>query len=288
MATVSKSEPRLSGDRAVLVTGTSTGIGLATTRELLDGGFRVYATVRNDNDGLRLQALGARAVRMDVTDSESITRARDQVSEDLRGTPLVGVINNAGVAAAGPLELLAADEFRATFEVNVFGVLEVSRAFLPLLKQSRGRIINIGSLSGHLALPFIGPYVASKFALEGLSDSLRRELMFVGVDVILIEPGSVRTPIWEKFPADGSQRFPPSEYDAPLHCFETMARKTAEDALDPVTVARAVRRALTRKHPPERIVVADIRSASTALLRLLPDRLLDRLIARQLRGKDAA
>jgi NAD(P)-dependent dehydrogenase (short-subunit alcohol dehydrogenase family) len=268
----------------VLVTGASTGIGLATVAELSAKGFRVFGTVRRSADAERVEAKGVTAVHMDVTSPESIVCAQERIEEALQGMPLSGVVNNAGIAAAGPLELLTPEEIRTVFEVNVFGVLEVSRSFLPLLRHSHGRIVNISSLSGRFALPFIGPYVASKFALEGLSDSLRRELMFVGVDVILIQPGSVRTPIWEKFPARAKRRFPPSEYDGPLDRFEGMARATAERALDPAAVARAVHRALTDKHPPSRMVVADLRSTTTSLLQFLPHRWVDRLIARELQS----
>src|SRR5947209_16873980 len=135
---------------------------------------------------------------MDVTDTASITRVRGEVERALGTTPLIALVNNAGIPAAGPLELLPLDELRRVLEVNLIGVVAVTQAFLPLLKRARGRIVNISSVSGRVAMPFMGPYAASKFALEAVSDSLRRELLPFGVDVIVVEPGSVQSRIWDK------------------------------------------------------------------------------------------
>ena len=162
--------------KAVLVTGASSGIGRAVAGELVRRGFTVFGTIRRRDDAPALAALGATPVTLDVTDAATIAAARAQLERALAGQPLVGLVNNAGIPAAGPLELLPLDELRRVFEVNVVGVVAVTQAFLPLLKVARGRIVNISSLAGRAALPFLGPYAASKFALEAISDSLRREL----------------------------------------------------------------------------------------------------------------
>src|SRR3989475_12623345 len=163
----------------VVVTGASTGFGAAIVRHLAGRGFRVFGTVRRAEDEVALTRDGVTAVRMDVTDTASVRRAREQVDRALAGTPLAGLVNNAGIPAAGPLELFPLDELRRVLEVNLVGALAVTQAFLPLLKASRGRIVNISSIAGRGALPFMGPYAASKFALEAMSDSLRRGVVAV-------------------------------------------------------------------------------------------------------------
>ncbi len=183
---------------AVVVTGASSGIGQAAAELLAREGFVAFAGVRNEADAARVGALhpNVRAVRLDVTDRASIGAAAEVVAAS--ALPLRGVVNNAGVAIAGPLEFLPVDQLRRQFEVNVFGALEVSQAFLPQLRVSRGRLIFVGSISGRLAIPFIAPYSASKFALRALTDALRVELGPAGIAVALLEPSSVKTPIWQK------------------------------------------------------------------------------------------
>src|SRR5882672_2744572 len=193
---------RLPGvNRGVVVTGASTGIGAALVRHLAGRGFRVFGTVRRAEDEAGLERAGVAAVRMDVTDTASIARAREQVERALAGAPLAGLVKNAGIPAAGPLEMFPLDELRRVLEVNLVGAVAVTQAFLPLLKASRGRIVNMSSVAGRGALPFLGPYAASKFGLEAISDSLRRELLPFGVKVIVIEPGSFKTAIWSKVEA---------------------------------------------------------------------------------------
>ena len=177
----------------VLITGASAGIGAAVARELAVQGFTVFGTIRRAEDEAAVTAGGAIPIRMDVTDAPSITAARAEVERALGGKPLIGLVNNAGIPAAGPLELAPLAELRRALEVNLIGVVAVTQAFLPLLKTSRGRIVNMSSLSGRTALPFLGPYAASKFGLEAISDSLRRELSSVGVDVIVIQPGNIES-----------------------------------------------------------------------------------------------
>src|SRR5688500_17312082 len=173
----------------VLVTGASTGIGHATALHLAELGFDAVGAVRKDEDAERLRAEGLRAVQLDVTDAGTIAAAREALGDG----PLAGLVNNAGIGVAAPLEFLPLDRLRHQLEVNLIGQVAVTQAFLPALRAARGRIVNVSSIGGRVALPLLGAYNASKFALEGASDSLRRELRGQGVDVIVIEPGGVKT-----------------------------------------------------------------------------------------------
>src|SRR5215213_3561252 len=170
----------------VLVTGASTGIGEATVLHLTTLGFDAVGAVRKDEDAERLEARGVRTVRIDVTDADQIAAARDSLGD----TPLAGLVNNAGIAVAAPLEFLPMDRLRQQLEINLIGQAAVTQAFLPALRRARGRVVMVSSIGGRVALPLVGAYNASKFGLEGLSDSLRRELRQHGVDVILIEPAA--------------------------------------------------------------------------------------------------
>jgi len=196
-----------------VVTGASTGFGAAIARHLAERGFRVFGTVRRAEDEVALARDGVTPVRMDVTDTASIMRARGEVERALGTAPLMALVNNAGIPAAGPLELFPLDELRQILEVNLIGAVAVTQAFLALLKASRGRIVNISSVAGRGALPFLGPYAASKFGLEAISDSLRRELLPFGVRVIVIEPGSFKTAIWSKVEAMDRRRYAGTPYE---------------------------------------------------------------------------
>ena len=264
------------------MTGASTGIGREAARLLAASGFRVFGTVRRDEDAAALRADGVEPVRLEVTDPAGIAAAEDQVLAALGEAPLVGLVNNAGVPAAGPLEFLPLDELRQVLEVNVIGVMAVTQAFLPALRRSSGRIVNMSSIAGRIAMPFAGPYAASKFALEALSDSLRRELLGSGVRVILIEPGSVRTPIWDKVSAPGKlERYDQTPYATALPLVRQQALAGVEKGLPPRAVADAVLRALTARRPPVRIPVIK-RKWRFRLLQFLPDWVLDRAAQRVL------
>jgi NAD(P)-dependent dehydrogenase (short-subunit alcohol dehydrogenase family) len=266
-------------NRAVVVTGASTGIGAAIARHLTGRGFRVFGTVRRAEDGMALERDGVTAVRMDVTDTASIARARAEVERALAGAPLAGLVNNAGIPSAGPLELIPLDELRRVLEVNLVGAVAVTQAFLPLLKASRGRIVNISSVAGRQALPFMGPYAASKFGLEAISDSWRRELQPSGVRVIVIEPGSFKTAIWSKVEAMDLRRYAGSPYESVLERFRQAALRGAERAPPPDKVVRAVWRALHARRPPLRLVVTPHGWLERIAL-WIPDRWLDWLIYR--------
>jgi len=195
----------VSGGQGIVISGASTGIGAATARLLAEEGFVVFAGVRNGEDARRLSESHAnvRAIMLDVTQAESLARAAQSVAES--GVALHGIVSNAGIALGGPLEHLPMDDLRRQFEVNVFGALAMVQTFIPLLAEKHARIVFVGSISGRLATPYIGPYSASKFALRALADAMRIELAPAGIGVSLIEPGSVKTPIWGKGRAEAVQ-----------------------------------------------------------------------------------
>jgi len=267
----------------VVVTGASTGFGAAIARHLAGrrGGFRVFGTVRRAEDEAALERASVTAVRMDVTDSASIARAREQVERVLAGAPLAGLVNNAGIPAAGPLELFSLDELRRVLEINLVGAVAVTQAFLPLLKASRGRIVNMSSIAGRSALPFLGPYAASKFGLEAISDSLRRELLPFGVKVIVIEPGTFKTAIWSKVEVMDLRRYAGTPYESVLDRFRRGALRGAAQAPPPDKVVWAVWRALTARRPPLRVIVTPHGWLDRVPM-WLPDRWLDWLIYRVL------
>jgi NAD(P)-dependent dehydrogenase (short-subunit alcohol dehydrogenase family) len=270
----------------VLVTGASSGIGEASVRHLRGLGFDVHAGVRKQEDAERLRSQGATPVILDVTDADSIAAAR----AGLGGRPLAGLVNNAGVAIAGPLEHLPVASLREQLEINLVGQVAVIQAFLPGLRAARGRIVNVSSIGGRFALPFAGPYAASKFGLEGASDSLRRELQGA-VDVILVEPGGVKTPIWDKglATADDLQGDMPPEAERNYGgLMDAMRREVAkiatETGLEPEAVAEVIGTALTARRPRARYVVGREAKMRAVIARWVPDRVVDRLVARALKG----
>ncbi len=264
----------------VVVTGASSGIGASVAKALLKSGFRVCGTVRQPEDAAALETDGITPVLLDVTSSADIARARAEVEQGLKGSPLVGLVNNAGTPSAGPLELMPVEEVRRVLEVNVVGLLAVTQAFLPALKAARGRVVNMSSLSGRVAFPFLGPYSASKFAVEALSDCLRRELSSAGVGVIVVQPASIRTPIWDKVEALDSSHVAGTMYESAVARVREDAVRGGRHGLPPERVAQAVLLALTAKRPPTRIPVVRSR-LRMVMLRALPDRWLDAAIARR-------
>jgi NAD(P)-dependent dehydrogenase (short-subunit alcohol dehydrogenase family) len=281
--------------RSVVVTGASTGIGHATAAVLIGAGFRVFGSVRKEADAERLtRELGHyfTPLLFDVTDEAAVAAAAGEVRAAVAGTTLAGLVNNAGIAVPGPLLELPVDAFRHQIEVNLTGQFIVTRAFAPLLGADpsldgpRGRIVMIGSASGRRGFPFIGAYAASKHALEGLSESLRREMMLYGIDVILIAPGMVDTPIWDKADAGSLAASAGGPYAAPLR--NVRAYMSGPDRGHRAeAVAAVVLTALTRSRPKARYALPSSPVGDLAM-RLLPARLLDRIIARRLglRRKD--
>ena len=270
----------------VLVTGASSGIGRASALLLSENGFRVFAAVRKTVDGERLQAdcgPGLHPVIMDVTDGGSIQAAVARVSEQLAGGNLDGLVNIAGIGLAAPLEYVTQDELRRLFDVNVFGQLAVTQAFLPMLHRSRGRIVNMSSVGAHIAIPFGGVLNACKAAFGTLSDTLRMELRPFGIRVSTIEPAAINTPAVEKtlghveetinkLPLEGAQR-----YGAMLRAFNRRALPRELNGSPPDVVARAVLHALLSPRPRIRYVVGKLSRPMTLLPRVLPDSVLDDL-----------
>jgi NAD(P)-dependent dehydrogenase (short-subunit alcohol dehydrogenase family) len=271
----------------VLVTGASTGIGEAAVLHLKTLGFDAVGAVRKDEDAERLEGRGIRTVRIDVTNSDQIAAARDQLGD----IPLAGLVNNAGIAVAAPVEFLPVERFRHQLEVNLIGQMAVTQAFIPALRRGGGRIVNVSSIGGRVALPLVSAYNASKFGLEGLSDSLRRELRSQGVDVVLIEPGGVKTPIWNKaqdLADDMLEDMPPDAerlYGKLIAAVRAGTQRIArETGADPSEVADAIGEALTARRPRARYVVGRDAKTRAVLSRVVPDRVMDRLIARAIGG----
>jgi NAD(P)-dependent dehydrogenase (short-subunit alcohol dehydrogenase family) len=280
-------------DRSVVVTGASTGIGRATALRLAGDGWRVFAGVRKEADGERLVADAAPGTRLDpllldVTDDAGVDKAFGVVEGAVGSAGLAAVVNNAGTAIGGPVEYLPLDVWRDQFAVNVFGQIAVTKAALPLLRRYRGeggsrhgRVVFIGSNSGRQAAPMLGPYSASKFAVEGLADTLRMELAGSGVTVVLIEPGAIKTPIWDKGRtlADRLERELPAEalqrYRGLIDATRGAIDMQDSSGAPPEKAAAVVAKALAAKRPLARYQVGADATVSVLAARLLPDRLRD-------------
>jgi NAD(P)-dependent dehydrogenase (short-subunit alcohol dehydrogenase family) len=271
----------------VLITGCSTGIGEATGLHLKELGFDAVGAVRKEEDAERLRSRGLRTVKLDVADAASIAAARAELGD----APLAGLVNNAGIAVAGPLEFLPLDQLRLQLEINLVGQVAVTQQFLPSLRAGQGRIVNVSSIGGRIALPLVAAYNASKFALEAVSDSLRRELYGQGVDVIVIEPGGVKTPIWKKgneLADEIQEEMPPEAERLYGRMIEGLRRETVKieqkTGIEPREVAEVIGRALTAKRPRTRYLVGTEAKIRSVVAKVLPDRLMDRAIVRQITG----
>jgi len=277
--------------RVVVVTGVSTGIGRAIARVLVGHGVHVFGSVRRPDDGAVVKAeIGPAFTPLvfDVTDSDAIGASVPVVAEVLEGRTLFGLVNNAGIAVGGPLIHQPLDEVRRHLEVNSIGALAVIQAFAPLLGVDRsrsgkpGRIVNISSVAGRMSAPFLGAYAASKRALEGMSHSLRRELMLYGIDVIIINPGSVVTPIWDKAEAMTPARYASTDYAPFLGHFLKAALKAGRSGLPPDDVGHVVWTALTADKPRTFYPILRKKLVNWTIPLALPARLIDRLIAKRL------
>jgi NAD(P)-dependent dehydrogenase (short-subunit alcohol dehydrogenase family) len=277
--------------QSVVVTGVSTGIGWGITKVLIQHGFRVFGSVRKTQDAERLsKEFGERFVPLlfDVTDEAGVQAAARQVRNQLNGDILFGLVNNAGIGVPAPLMHQPINEFRRQMEVNLIGALIVSQAFLPLLGADRslkgkpGRIINISSVSGQRGAPFVGAYAASKHALEGLSEVLRRELMLYGIDVIIIGPGAVSTPIWDKAEKEDVSIYKDTEYARSAVEVQKYMVATGKQGYPPEKVGEVVLHALTTSKPRVRYAVVPNAISNWLIPMLLPKRFVDRIIARRL------
>lgn len=271
----------------VVISGASTGIGAATTLLLAEKGLVVFAGVRNDDDARRLSAISpdVRPVMLDVTQADSLARAAEIVRAS--GIALYGVVSNAGIAVGGPLEHVSMDDMRRQFDVNVFGALALAQSFIPLFSENGGRIIFVGSISGRLAMPYVGPYSASKFALRGLADALRVELAPARINVSLIEPGSVKTPIWAKGRAEVGQiasRLASTRphYKAALERIVSITEREARDGMPVEIVAATIAHALAARRPRAQYVLGAPAKMGSAVA-TLPTALRDRAVRASMR-----
>jgi NAD(P)-dependent dehydrogenase (short-subunit alcohol dehydrogenase family) len=271
--------------KTVVITGTSSGIGKACAQRMAGEGLRVYAGVRSDEDGERLAAESGgdlRPVILDVTSDEHCEALAARVDAE-NGGRLDGLVNNAGVYLNGPLEYISMDELRTMMAVNVVGLMGVTRALLPALRAAAGRIVNISSISGLVALPGVSGYAASKHAVEAITDSLRVELEPFGMHVSAVEPGSIATEIWRKGRERDAERDAEAENSEAERLYAPvirLLRKINENpkGIPPERVAEAVEDALTSSNPDNRYLVGKDAKA-LALLRKLPDAIRDKLIA---------
>ena len=274
----------------VLVTGVSTGIGNAAAQAFVLKGYHVYGSVRRQVDAEKLhRALGPHfsPLLFDVTDHLAIMEAARKVEAEVGREGLACLINNAGICTSGPLMLQPLDDIRRQFEVNVIGLFAVTQAFLPLLgaqpnaSHPPGRIINISSVGGKVAAPFIGAYVGSKHAIEGMSHSLRRELQLYGIDVILVCPGPVKTAIWEKPSATELGKFAESDYAPAMLNFQKFFVESGKnDGLPAEILGRRLVEIFEARNPKTRYTVVPKWFSGWVLPRILPDRVLDRLIGK--------
>jgi NAD(P)-dependent dehydrogenase (short-subunit alcohol dehydrogenase family) len=281
------------GRGGVVITGASSGIGRATALHLDRLGFRVFAGVRREPDAASLRREASPRLLpllCDVTDAASLQAAAKSVTAELGGAGLAGLVANAGIGLGGPLEFVPLDDLRHQLEVNVVGVVATLQAFLPLVRNARGRVVIVGSDSGRLAAPFAGPYAASKFAVEAIADALRLELAPFGVQVALIEPGAVATTIWDKtqrYADEALARLPEAAqrlYAEGIASVRERLAERARDAAPPEGCARAIERALTARRAPTRTLVGTDAKIVGLVARFLPDRLRDRLVTRIMAG----
>jgi NAD(P)-dependent dehydrogenase (short-subunit alcohol dehydrogenase family) len=282
--------------RHVLITGTSTGIGYHLTETLLKEGFVVWAGLRSPqamNPLVEKYPKKLHVLQLDVTSTHEIEQAFRRISSD-PSVEEFSLINNAGVAIGGPIEALTMQEWHKLFNVNVFGLIEVTQKFLPLLRRTRGCVINIGSISGRVAAPFLSPYCASKFAVRAFTDSLRREMIVHNVRVVLIEPGPIDTPIWDKSIQKSHQAEQELSaemrliYGESLQALEAGVEATAANAVPPSHVARNVLKALNGKSPKPYYLVGKSIRLTAFMVKYLPTGLLDRLIVKGFRGQSSS
>jgi NAD(P)-dependent dehydrogenase (short-subunit alcohol dehydrogenase family) len=274
--------------RAVVISGASTGIGAACAMHLDRLGYRIFAGVRTAEDGVALQKSCSQRlvpIELDVTDLSTIQKAQTLVSRQTEGRGLFGLVNNAGIAVVGPLEAVPLADLRQQLEVNVIGQVAVTQLFLPLLRQARGRIINMGSIAGLTAMPLMGPYSASKFALEAMTDALRLEVQQWGIHVSIIEPGAIATPIWNKSTIDAAEREVAikedlrSLYQPIITAVRKVVAEASKRAISAEIVAKVVEDALTASTPRTRYLVGTDAKLRALMRKLLSDRLSDRLLS---------
>ena len=275
--------------KSVLVTGASTGIGRATALHLDAAGWRVFAGVRREGDATALREAGSERLVpliLDVTDPDQIAAAAERIEGEVGEAGLDGLVNNAGIAVPGPLETLPIEDFERQIGVNLTAHVAVTQALLPAIRRAPGRIVFITSIGGLMAFPMFGAYHAAKFGLEAVGDVFRQELRPWGISVSIVEPGSIATPIWERgleevdSLAGRAHASHADLYGEAIESYREVARKTGERGIPPEKVAARIEHALGARRPRTRYLVgADARGQAFAA-KLLPDRLLDWVVAR--------
>jgi len=275
---------------AVVITGCSTGIGRAAAQRLAWKGFRVFAGVRKDADAESIRSegiAGLEPLMVDVTDQGTIESARELVEHEVGDRGLAGLVNNAGTALPGPIEFLPLQTIRDQLEINLVGQIAVTQGFLPLIRQARGRIVNIASIGGRIVTPFLAPYHLSKFGMEAFSDALRVELQPWGIEVVCVEPGSIATEIWStgRSHADRERSKLSDEaerlYGKGMDAAQERAAETGERGISPDEVAKSIEHALTAERPKTRYLVGTDAKVMARARRVLGDRRWDQLLTRQ-------
>jgi NAD(P)-dependent dehydrogenase (short-subunit alcohol dehydrogenase family) len=282
----------MANSKDVVVTGVSTGIGWGTTKVLVSKGFRVFGSVRKQADADRLQiefGNGFVPLMMDITEADAVHQAAQKVGSMIGGRNLVGLVNNAGIVVSGPLLYLRPSEYRRQLDVNMISPLVVIQAFAPLLGTDKnrqgpaGRIVNISSTGAKVAIPLLGAYSSSKSGLEGMSDALRRELMLFGIDVVIIEPGTVNTAMYDKGEKEDLSEFKQTEYWEAVESFQKfIVTEARSHGLSPERLGETVHVALSTAKPKARYAVVPQRFKNWTLPRLLPARILDSQLAKLL------
>jgi NAD(P)-dependent dehydrogenase (short-subunit alcohol dehydrogenase family) len=273
----------------VVITGASTGIGAATARELAQRGFHVLAGVRRDQDADAIRGPGIEPLILDITNPDHIRALATRVDGDPQGRAVRALVNNAGIGVNVPVEVFAIDEWRRLFEVNFFGHIAVTQALLPALIDSLGRVVNISSVGGKIAMATYGPYAGAKFALEAVSDSLRREIAPSGVQVVVVEPGAVRTEMPDRAMATAHElatTMTPEQterYGGLVHAITSQTASHTNSGLPADAAAKVIAKAVMARKPRTRYTVGRDAALITRLTRILPDRTLDRVLAAALR-----
>ncbi|WP_394937854.1 SDR family oxidoreductase [Psychromicrobium sp. YIM B11713] len=279
-------------NEVIVISGASTGLGAATARLLAEQGFHVLAGVRREQDAERLRRPGLEPILLDVTEPSQIAQLVERMNT--LGKPLRAVINNAGFAANAPVETMPLETWRKVFDVNVFGLIALTQALLPSLHRSKGRVVNISSVGGRVALPAFGAYSGSKFAVEGISDALRQELAPHGVQVVVVEPGGMRTDMavrGEEMAHSLLERMTPeqrSRYNDTMQTFLSYTASMEQAGVSSEQAAKTVLRAVTAERSRPRYTIGRDAAVMSRLIRFLPDRLLDRMIASTLRRSSKA
>jgi len=273
--------------KQILITGASTGIGYCLARNLLEQGHQVFAGVRKVASLERLKEDfpdRLTVLKLDVTIEEDIQSAFNEINKKFDKDKEFVLVNNAGIAVAGPIEALPLDEWRKLYDVNLFAAVRMTQIFLPLVRQTKGRVVNVGSISGQISSPFLAPYCSSKFALRSFSDSLRRELLPLGVKVVLIEPGPVRTEIWSKSISHSEEQSRKmsdemkATYGARIDSLRSSVKETVKEAIPVEIVARSMVKAIVGDHPRLNYLLGRRIRLHAALGKYLPARLVDRMM----------